>query len=116
MKRLVLFFAVVLCLAISLSAEDQASKMTGWLCDSKCVIPNGDHVTCNPKCTERSGSAVFIDDRGEVYQVANSSVWDQHMNKRVTGTGTVDKDNPKMLSWRELLQEEGGIGGGAGGR
>jgi hypothetical protein len=114
MKRVVWLFTAVLCFAISLYTEAQDNKMTGWLCDSKCIVQSGDHTTCNPQCTERSGSAVFIDDRGDTYQVANSSSWDQYMNKRVKGTATMDKDNPKMLNWRDLLQEEG-FGGGAGG-
>ena len=114
MKRVVWLFAVVLCSAVLLNAEGQGSTMTGWLCDSKCVVQSGARATCNPKCSKRSGSAVFIDDHGETYQVANSSSWDQYMNKRVKGTGTLDKDNPNMLTWRELLQDEGGIGGGGG--
>jgi len=114
MKRIVWLFAIVLCSAVLLSAKEKGNMMTGWLCDSKCVVQNGDHATCNTKCSDRSGSAVFINDQGETYQVANSSSWDQYMNKRVKGMGTFDKDNPKMLNWRELYQEEGDFGGGGG--
>ena len=115
MKRIACLMLMVSCCTILLMAADEANQMTGWLCDSKCVVQNDGRTACNQKCTEHSGNAVFIDDQGRIFQVANGSSWDQYMNKRVKGMATMDKDNPQMLTWRQLFQEEGTFGGGGGG-
>lgn len=87
MKRIAWLIPVVLSLTIMLNAADEASVMTGWVCDSKCIAQNGDKATCDTSCTERSGDAVFIDDQGKIFQISNSASWSQYMNKRVRGKG-----------------------------
>lgn len=82
MKQAAWLFLVVLCLSMLLNAEDQGSTMSGWVCDSKCAVHNGDCATCNPSGTDRSGDAVFIDDQGATFEVANPSSCTSYMNKR----------------------------------
>ena len=81
MKRLAWLFLAVLCSAILLNAED--NTMSGWVCDSKCVVQNNNRATCDPACTERSGDTVFISDEGAVSTVSNPDVCASHMNKHV---------------------------------
>ena len=87
MKRIICFFIVGVCSAILLNAEDQ-SMISGWVCDSKCVVLNGDQTTCNANCAERSGDAVFIDDSGTVTRISNPQSCAPHMNQRVSATAT----------------------------
>ena len=107
MKRIAWLLLAVLCSTLLLRAEDEGNTMTGWVCDSKCIVHDGDRTTCNPKCTERSGAAVFIDDYGTVFQVSNPAFCASHMNQRVKAKGTKNKD--KQVTFMDL-QEEGGIG------
>ncbi len=81
MKRITWLFFAVLCSAILLNAED--NTMSGWICDSKCVVQVAGANTCDRGCTDRSGKAVFISDQGAVSAVSNQDVCASHMNKHV---------------------------------
>jgi hypothetical protein len=83
MKRIAWLFLAVLCSAILLNAGDRGTAMNGWVCDSKCVVQNGASATCNPTCTERSGTSVFINDQGEVWQIYYQDMCKSHVNKHV---------------------------------
>jgi len=90
MKRITCLFIVGVCSAILLNAEDQ-NMISGWVCDSKCVVESGalgDRTTCDPSCSERSGNAVFIDDSGTVTRISNPQSCARHMNERVSATAT----------------------------
>jgi len=124
MKRLAWLFLVVLCSAILLNAKD--NTMSGWVCDSKCVVQNGNRSTCDETCTERSGDAVFISDEGAVSTITNPDVCASHMNKHVRAKFSSEDEgqaNQKDISEArqerieiQELRDEGGIGGGGGGK
>ena len=119
MKRLVWLFLAVLCSAVLLNAED--NTMSGWVCDSKCVVQNGNRATCDPTCTAKGDDAVFISDEGAVSTISNQDICTSHMNKHVKASipakpeGQVtQKDIDKARRDRIAIQElrdSGGIGG-----
>jgi len=120
MKRLAWLFLAVLCSAVLLNAEDKAETMSGWICDSKCVVQSAGRNTCDANCTERSGEAVFISDQGEVSGVSNQDVCSSHMGKHVKATAThVDQDKYQKYQKKayqdfiniQELRDAGGIGG-----
>jgi hypothetical protein len=103
MKRIGWLFLVVLCSAVLLNAEDKGDRVTGWVCDSRCVVHTGDMATCNPDCTERSGEAVFIHDNGKVTRISNPDTCTEYMNHRVTARGSWE--NQHNQDRRESEQE-----------
>jgi predicted small secreted protein len=118
MKRFAWLFLAVLCSAVLVNAED--NTMSGWVCDSKCVVQNDNRATCDPTCAERSGDDVFVSDEGAVSAISNPEVCTSHMNKHVTATYSREepaadqKDINKARQDRIQIQElrdAGGIGG-----
>ena len=124
MKRFAWLFLVVLCSTILLNAAD--NTMSGWVCDSACLVQKGDLATCDPACTQRSGDVVFISDKGEVSGISNPDVCASHMNKHVKAT--FSRENEGQAAQKDInqarqeriqiqeLRDEGGIGGGGGGK
>ena len=117
MKQLAWLFLVVLCSAILLNAAD--NTMTGWVCDSACVVQHDNRTTCDPSCTQRSGNVVFISDRGEISAVSNPDICASHMNKHVRATySNLEQKELAEAQKRAIeiqdLRDEGGIGGGGG--
>jgi predicted small secreted protein len=114
MKRFAWLFLAVLCSAVLVNAED--NTMSGWVCDSKCVVQNDNRATCDPTCTERSGDDVFVSDEGAVSAISNPEVCTSHMNKHVTATFSqelqknLDKARQNTIRIQEL-RDAGGIGG-----
>ena len=53
--------------------KNSTNKMTGWVCNAKCVDNSSGTATCNKNCSETTGKVVFITDEGEVLQIANQS-------------------------------------------
>ena len=58
-------------------------SMSGWVCDSSCVVQQDDRATCDATCTDRSGKDVFISDEGAVSAITNPDVCTSHINKHV---------------------------------
>jgi hypothetical protein len=85
MKRLAALLALILGLAISVSAQDQSKtmEMTGVVCDQKCVKQDSDKPACDASCKEHSGQAVFLDDSGKLWHVANPASCKGKMGKQV---------------------------------
>jgi hypothetical protein len=120
MKRLAWLFLAVLCSAILLNAED--NTMSGWVCDSKCVVQNNNRATCDPACTARGGDTVFISDEGAVSTVSNPDVCASHMNKHVKATYSRNDQIDQQVEQRDIdkarrdkiaiqeLRDEGGLG------
>jgi hypothetical protein len=75
----------VLVSAISTYAEDasQATAMTGWLCNSKCVKQSSGRAACDQKCAQKSGEIVLLDDQGRVLKIANQEKVTPHAGKKV---------------------------------
>src|ERR1041385_4254268 len=86
MKRLIALGALILGLSITAVAQDQSKgmEMTGTVCDQKCVKQDADKAACDTSCTEHSGQAVFLDDSGKLWKVANPASCKGKMGKKVT--------------------------------
>lgn len=85
MKRNVCLLVAVLASAISLYAGDmgKATAMSGWLCNSMCVAQNAGHAACDQSCSDKSGDVVLVDDRGQVFKIANQDKVVSHAGKKV---------------------------------
>ncbi len=90
MKQIVALVVLVLGMSTFVSAQDPAqdkskgTKMTGTICDQKCVKQDAGKSSCDLSCTEESGNAVFLDDQGKAWNVTNPAVCKGHMGKNVT--------------------------------
>lgn len=110
MKRLcgalVLLFAAAIFTFAQDASTSKSKAMTGWVCDSKCVIQSGGKSTCDPTCTQKSGTAVFVSDKGPVMQIAQSqqNICQSKMGKHVKMMATVDEQQ-KELDHIHFLQE-----------
>lgn len=103
MKRLAALMALILGLLISASAQDQSKmmEMTGVVCDQKCVKQDSGKAACDTSCTEHSGQAVFLDDSGKLWKVANPESCKGKIGKRVKIHGR-KKDDDTMY-FRDVL-------------
>jgi hypothetical protein len=88
MKYAVWLSALLLCSATLMFAQDksqmQGQKMSGTICNSACVTQQSGLSTCDPTCTDKSGSCVFVSDKGTVMKVDNPEMAMPHMGKHVT--------------------------------
>jgi hypothetical protein len=121
MRRLAWLFMAVLCLTALLNAENKT--MSGWVCDSSCVVQNGDRASCDATCTETSGNVVFISDDGVVSTIDNPDICASHMNKHVRASYSAQgpQEQKDITQARrsaihvDELREEGDLGGGGSG-
>jgi hypothetical protein len=99
MKRMAALVALILGLLISASAQDKskASEMTGTVCDQKCVKQDSGKAACDASCTEHSGQAVFLDDSGNLWKVANPASCKGKMGKKVKIQGEKMDDGTMYL-------------------
>ena len=106
MKKIVLLLVTVFASTLFLRAEDAArgKAMTGWICNSNCVAHNADKATCDQNCTAKSGDAVFIDDRGGVFTIAqnNNEMAKMHMGKHMKVMAAADAQQ-KEMEWIQFL-------------
>src|SRR5208283_774864 len=86
MKRMAWLFVGILCSAALLCAADKQTKMTGSICDAKCVTKVNNLNTCDPNCTTKSGTMVFVGNKGKVMQIENQEMAKPHENKQVKMT------------------------------
>jgi hypothetical protein len=93
MKCLAWFFLLALCSPILTHAQDSSSpeQMKGTICDSGCVLRQGDVATCQPTCAKPNGIAVFIDEHGAIRQILNQDVCKSHLGKQVDMTAVPEK-------------------------
>jgi|SRR5271157_279201 len=107
MKRSAWLFLGILCSAALLLAADQGKTMkkTGAICDAQCVTKVNGLSTCDPGCTEKSGDAVFVDNKGTVMQIENQDMAKPHEGKHVKMTCTeAQRENTLRIM---QLSEEG---------
>jgi len=71
--------------------------MTGTICDQKCVKQDADKASCDLTCTEKSGEAVFVDDQGKAWKVANPEICKGKMGKKVKVSGKKMDDQPDTM-------------------
>lgn len=81
MKRIGCLLLVILGSAILLSAQTQT--MSGWICNTSCVVEHSGVSACDTTCGSTTGTAVFVSDEGKVSDVANQDICASHMNKHV---------------------------------
>lgn len=92
MKRIAWLSLLVVGSTSLMYAQQTGEKMSGTICDSKCVIhTRGDYTTCDPNCNVRE--CVFIDDKtGYANKVINqqecSSYFGQHVTMTAEPKGT----------------------------
>jgi hypothetical protein len=108
MKRLAALLALILGSLISASAQDQSKtmEMTGMVCDEKCVTHDSGRAACDASCKAHSGQAVFLDDSGKLWKVANPTSCKGKMGKKVTIHGE-KKDDDTMYFQDVILANAG---------
>lgn len=108
MKRLAVLFALVLGLFTSVVAQDQSKtkEMTGTVCDQKCVTHDSGQAACDTACEEHSGQAVFLDDSGKIWQVANPESCKGKMGKKVKVHAEM-KDDKTMYVYDVIFANAG---------
>jgi hypothetical protein len=84
MKHAIWLLLGVLCSAMLLFAADNGKKMTGTVCKSSCVVHESGLPTCDPECTDKSGSCVLIGDNGHVMSIVNEKMALPHMGQHVS--------------------------------
>ena len=94
MKRIACIMALVFATAPFLFGGDdnKGPEMTGTVCDQKCVKQDADKASCDLSCTDKSGEAAFVDDRGKVWNVANPAICEGKMGKKVKVHGKQMED------------------------
>lgn len=99
MKRILCIMALVFATTPFLSAQDKSTghDMTGTICDQKCVKQDADKASCDLSCTEQSGEAVFVDDQGKAWKVANPAVCKGKMGKKVKLNGKKMEDQQDTM-------------------
>jgi hypothetical protein len=107
MKRIAWLFLVVLGSMTFMHAQSSAKsmKMSGTVCNSACVTKTDNLSTCDRECTDKSGSAVLVDDQGNVMKVANQDMCMSHMGKHVKVTA-MRMDNPAAAAAPTEKQRE----------
>ena len=70
--------------------------MTGFICDSKCVVQTTDQATCNKKCSEQSGEYVFLTGQNAL-QIANPEMVRPFVGKRAKVKCAPSKDKPGTM-------------------
>ena len=92
MKRIPWLLAIVAGLAMWVQAQTATSggMMSGWICDSGCVSQSAGKATCDQNCTQKTGTAVFISDKGTVTQIQNQDMCQSHMGKHVKMKAKMD--------------------------
>ena len=106
---------VVLSLAIPITASASEAKVTkaetGSICNSACVTKVDNVATCDPRCWDRSGQCVFVEDNGGLTPVTDRNRCGEHWNKaskkhaaknRQTGT---EKQRETDLLLREKINQ-----------
>jgi hypothetical protein len=108
MKRMAALVALILGLWMTAYAQDQSKtvEMTGMVCDQKCVTQDAGKAACNTSCKEHSGQAVFLDDSGKLWKVANPASCKGKMGKKVTIYGE-KKDDDTMFFHDVILANAG---------
>jgi hypothetical protein len=97
MKRSAALLTIVLASLLFLYAQDnQATEMTGWICNSACVTQSGGHAACDATCKDKSGDAVFVGDSGKVTKIANPDKVKGNMGQKVKVNCTVNKEKEEM--------------------
>jgi len=102
MKRMAALLALILGSLISVSAQDAKDKsktmeeMTGTVCDQSCVKQDSGKAACDASCTEHSGQAVFLDDSGKLWKVANPDSCKGKMGQKVKVRGKHMEDQGTM--------------------
>jgi hypothetical protein len=82
MRRTALLLVTLFCCSTTLlfagnqsksTNKHNATEMTGWLCNAKCVDQSSGKATCDTKCAESSGQIVFIDDTGKLFNISDQA-------------------------------------------
>ncbi len=104
MKRIPCLIIALLCPAIIAFAsdakkDDKKPAASGSICYAKCVDQTSRKATCDQHCTETIDEIVFINDKGQVNQIANPGVAKSICAKSVKmNTATQKEGDPLAIS------------------
>jgi hypothetical protein len=109
MKRIAWLFLAVLGSVTFMQAQssNNSMKLSGTICNSACVSRVDNASTCDKDCTDKSGRAVLVDDKGSVKQIAdqNQGMCKSHMGKHVKMTA-MRSDQPPAAAVPSESQRE----------
>jgi len=109
MNRNVCLTVAVLGSALVLYGEDagKGKAMTGWVCNSECVVQGADRATCDQSCNKKGGDAVFVDDQGNVLKITGKyqEMAKKHMAKHMKIRGTMDEQQTEMERIQFLYEQ-----------
>lgn len=110
MRRIATLVAFALWTTMLVSAQDGAkgTEMYGVICDQKCIKQDAEKASCDLSCTEKSGDAVFLDDQGKVWKVANPAVCKGKMGKRVKIHGEKMRDSENVMFLHDVIYANAG--------
>lgn len=83
------------------SSNNATVTMTGYICDSKCVVRKADQATCSNKCSEASGEYVFLTGQNAL-QISNPEIVKPFAGKRAKVKCAPSKDKPGMMEVFEI--------------
>ncbi|HET7208988.1 MAG TPA: hypothetical protein VFI95_20600 [Terriglobales bacterium] len=103
MSLLAALAGIVLALGGLAYAEDSQATMTmtGFICDSKCVVQKADQASCNNRCSEQSGEYVFLTSEN-ILRIANPEMVRPFKGKRAKVKCAPSKDKPGMMEVYEI--------------
>jgi hypothetical protein len=110
MKQTVWLLLAVMGSAMMLYADDAnkgTATMTGWICDSKCVVQRAGQSSCNKKCSEQSGEYVFVTDQN-LLKISTQDMVKTLRGKHVKVTCAPSKDQPNMMDVQNIVEYGGG--------
>ena len=81
--------------------DNPSVTMTGFICDSKCVVQKADQASCNNKCSAESGEYVFLAGQNALH-IANPEMVKSFKGKRATVKCAPSKDKPGMMEVYEI--------------
>lgn len=107
--------AVLLLSSIAaVAADQQSSKVNGWISDSMCAQKHAGNpaVSCVKKCIEMGSKPVFVDDaQKQVWSIDNPDAVTAHYGHHVAVTGTEDKSSKSIHINKVAMLPDQGSGG-----
>lgn len=112
-KKLIL--AILACSSLTAVAADTASRMTGYISDSKCAAMHNSaapDANCVKKCIGGGEKPVFVDAKKDVWSIDNPDAVTNDYGKRVSLMATADTSSKsihvaKVISAKDLKGTSG---------
>jgi hypothetical protein len=109
-----LFAVLVLSATAAVAADQQSTKVNGWISDSMCAQKHAGKpaVSCVKKCIEMGSKPVFVDDaKKQVWAIDNPDAVTAHYGHHVSITGMEDSSAKSIhINKVTMLSDQGGGG------